>query len=67
MYGIDHRLITAYHSSANGLVEKTNKEVSKALKKFTKGAYIAWNEWMPLVQMSLNKAIKEKTGSAPFC
>ena len=66
MYGIEHRLITAYHSSANKLVERTNKEVSKALKKFSEGTYTAWNEWMPMVQISLNKMISKRTGSAAF-
>ena len=33
MYGIDHRLITAYHPCVNGLVEKKNKEISRGLKK----------------------------------
>ena len=66
MYGIDHRLTTAYHPSANGLVERKNKEVSRALKKYTDGTYAAWNEWLPLVQMSLNKAISQKTKSTAF-
>ena len=26
LYGIDHRLITAYHLVANGMVERENKE-----------------------------------------
>jgi hypothetical protein len=39
IHGIDHKLIIVYHSSANGQVERRNKEVSKALKKFTEGIY----------------------------
>jgi transposase InsO family protein len=66
MYGIDHRLTTAYHPSANGLVERMNKEVSKALKKYTEGTYAAWDEWMPLVQIGLNESINRRTGSTPF-
>ena len=66
IHGIDHRLITAYHPSANGQVERRNKEVSKALKKFTEGTYAAWQQWLPLVQISLNEAISERTGSAAF-
>jgi len=44
MYGIDLRLITAYHPSANSLVKYRNKEIKKSLKKFTEGTYAAWNE-----------------------
>ena len=33
LYGIDHRLITAYHFRADGLVERRNKEVNRSLKK----------------------------------
>ena len=66
LYGIDHRLSTAYHPRANGLVERRNKEVSKTLKKFTEGTYAAWQDWLPLVQISLNEAISQRTGSAAF-
>jgi hypothetical protein len=44
IHGIDHKLITVFHLSANGQVESRNKEVSKALKKFTKGTYAAWQQ-----------------------
>jgi transposase InsO family protein len=57
MYEIDHRLTTAYHPSANGLVERKNKEISRALKKFCEGTYTAWNNWLLLVQLSLNEGI----------
>ena len=66
MYGVEHRLSTAYHPNTNGLVERHNKEVSKALKKFTEGTYAAWNNWLPLIQISLNEAISQRTGSAAF-
>ena len=66
IYGIDHRLTTAYHLSANGLVERMNKEVSRSLKKYTEGTYAAWDEWMPLVQIGLNEGINQRTGSTAF-
>ena len=66
LYGMDHRLSTAYHPRANGLVERRNKEVGKTLKKFTEGTYAAWQDWLPLVQISLNEAISQRTESAAF-
>jgi len=66
IYGIDHRLSTAYHPSANGLVERVNKEVGRALKKYTEGTYAAWDDWLPLVQIGLNEGINQRTGSSAF-
>ena len=61
IYGIDHRLITAYNPRANGGVERANKETSRSLKKFCDGTYVAWDEWLPLVQLSLNEHISRRT------
>jgi hypothetical protein len=66
VYGVTHRLITAYHPQANGTVERKNKEVSKVLKKFMVNATAFWHEWLPLTQMSLNLQINKRTGSSPY-
>jgi transposase InsO family protein len=66
LYGIDHRLITAYHPRANGLVERNNKEVSKILKKRMHGASAHWQQQLPLVQLSLNLRYVERIGSSPY-
>ena len=66
LYGIDHRLITAYHPSANGLVERQNKEVSSMLKKYMEGAFGMWEAWLPTIQLSLNIRFLKRTGSRPF-
>jgi len=66
LYGIDHRLITPYHPRANGLVERTNKEVGRGLKKQLEGAKDCWNEYLPTIQLGLNQRILERTGSTPF-
>jgi hypothetical protein len=36
------------------------------LKKFTERTYVAWQQLLPLVQISLNEAISERTGSVAF-
>jgi len=66
LYGIEQRLTTAYNPRANGLVERKNKEVSRSLKKFIEGAFGNWDDWMPLVQVSLNEAIGARTKSSAF-
>jgi len=66
LYGVDHRLITAYHPNANGLVERKNKDVSQALKKYTEGSFAAWDDWLPLIQLGLNEGINQRTGSTAF-
>ena len=66
MYGVEHRLTTAYHPRANGLVERQNKEVSRALKKYMVGATGEWENWLPLIQLSLNTHTNQRTASKPF-
>ena len=66
VYGIDQRLITAYNPQADGLVERKNKEVGRILKKHLKGAMDQWHTWLPIMQLSLNLKILERTGSKPF-
>ena len=66
LYGIDHRLITPYHPQANGLVERTNKEVSRAVKKAMEGSTGAWEMWLPTVQLGLNVQVNRRTATTPF-
>ena len=42
LYGIEHRLITAYNPRADGLVERKNKEIGRLLKKQMKGSTAQW-------------------------
>ena len=42
LYGIEHRLITAYNPRADGLVERRNKEIGRLLKKQMKGSTAQW-------------------------
>ena len=66
LYGIDQRLITAYHPRANGLVERMNKEVSRNLKKLVDSAYEKWEEYLPTIQMSLNNRFLRRINGTPF-
>ena len=66
LYGIDHRLITAYNPRANGAVERKNKGVSRQLKKMTAGAKDKWQDWLPMIQLALNVNFQQRTGTEPF-
>jgi RNase H-like domain found in reverse transcriptase/Integrase core domain/Integrase zinc binding domain len=65
-YGIDHRIISAYHPSADGLVERKNKEVSRLLKKLMEGNSSNWQYFLPTIQLSLNNTDLTRTGSTPI-
>jgi hypothetical protein len=66
LYGIEPRLSAAYNPRTNGLVERKNKDIGLVLKKFMEGAFGGWDDWLPMVQISLNQAIGKRTGSAAF-
>lgn len=66
MLGIEQRLVSPYHPRANGLVERTNKEAERLLKKILQSDHAHWEKYLPAVQMSLNLRIQERTGSSPF-
>ena len=66
LYGIEHRLITAYNPRADGLVERKNKEIGRLLKKQMKGSTAQWQLMLPMVQLCLNLKELKRTGTEPF-
>ena len=66
LFGLDHRLISAYNPRADGLVERKNKEVKRLLKKFLFNAFGTWELFLPMTQLSLNITTLQRTGSRPF-
>jgi hypothetical protein len=66
IYGIDHRLITAYHPQANGAVERMNGTIQRMLRKFLQAANTNWVAWLPFTQLSVNANVASVTQSAPF-
>ena len=65
-YGIEHRLITAYHPQANGAVERMNGTIQRMLRKHLNAADNRWHAWLPFIQLAINATISTLTGSAPF-
>ena len=66
LHEIEPRLSVAYNPRTNGLVERRNKDISQALKKFIERAYDRWDDWLPMVQISLNQALSRRTSSTAF-
>jgi hypothetical protein len=66
IYGVDHRLSTAYHPNTNGAVERKNRDVSQILRKMCNGTMQQWDEWLPMVQIALNDSISQRTASSAF-
>ena len=55
VFGIQHRLTTAYHPQANGLDERLNQTLANSLAKYAQGNREAWDE--TLQQLRVTTAI----------
>jgi transposase InsO family protein len=63
---IDHRLITAYHPRADGLVEKWVDLTKRTLRKSINADLSSWEKHVPTVQFYLNNKVQSCHGSTPF-
>jgi len=52
--GVDHRLLSAYHPRANGVVERVNGVVLNAIKKSLAGAHNTWPLYGAYIQLAFN-------------
>ena len=64
--GIDHRKITPYNPSANGLAERFVQTSVRAIKKRLEGSNHLWDTHAPQIQLQMNEKIAALTGSTPF-
>ncbi len=58
--GSRHAMTTAYHPQANGLVERTHRQLKDALR--ARGAGVDWPAHLPWVLLGLRSAPKEISG-----
>ena len=66
VFGIDHRLTTAYHPQANGLDERFNQTLVNVLSKFHQINRDRWDEKLAEVVYSYNSAYQESSKHTPF-
>jgi hypothetical protein len=63
MLNITHRQITAYHSKANGAIERFHCRLKDALRAYA--AVATWAEELPRVLLGLCEQPREDTGLSP--
>jgi hypothetical protein len=66
LMGVDSRLTSPYHPSANGAAERTVGLVKTTMNKMCQGNLANWDLHLPVVQMALNNRIHSETGSTPM-
>lgn len=55
-----------YHPECNGLVERLNGTLTRALKKYVSDNPNSWDEFITLVAFSYNNAVHSNIGYCPF-
>jgi hypothetical protein len=63
---IDHRLSSAYTPNVNGLCEKFNDTVGKALRRHAQADPSTWDEHLPWIVLGYNASIQASTRHSPF-
>ena len=66
VFGIKHRLTTAYHPQANGLDERFNQTLVNSLAKFVQDDRDTWDQHLQEVVYAYNTAVQESTKHTPF-
>jgi len=60
LLGVQHHLTTAYHPQANGMVERSHRQLKDALRARLAGT--SWPDHLPWVLLGLRAAPKEESG-----
>lgn len=63
---VDHRLSSAFTPNVNGLVEKFNDTVGRALRRACGRDPTPWHEELPFIVLGYNSTIQTSTKDSPF-
>ncbi len=66
MCGINHRVTSPYHPNTNGLVERFNQTLIRALKKHCEDDPEYWCIWIPFILLAYNCRKHSTTGYSPY-
>ena len=66
MCGINHRVTSPYHPNTNGLVERFNQTLIRALKKHCEDDTEYWCSWIPFILLAYNCRKHSTTGYSPY-
>jgi hypothetical protein len=64
--GIERRVTSPYHPQTNGLTERFNQTLVRALAKHTETEPAHWHEWLPYVLLAYRTRVHSSTGFSPF-
>lgn len=65
-WDIVHRLTSPYHPQANGLVERTNQTLTRALTSKSLSHPHLWDTHLPEILLGMRAAQQESVGYSPF-
>jgi hypothetical protein len=65
-YGIEQRFSTPYHPQTNGLVERMNGTIKRALTKLSANRKGQWNQCLPAVLLAIRSSVQSSTKFTPF-
>ena len=64
--GINHRKTTSFNPTANSIVERSNRNLSAALRHYVQAQSELWEQYLPQIVYALNTSIHETLGTSPY-
>jgi len=62
-----HHIITAYRPQANGLVERFNRTLKHAIRRYSTLHQVSdWHSWLPFIVFAYNNTVHSSTHFTPF-
>lgn len=66
LYGIEHKVTSAYNPRTNGQTERFNQTFVQCIKKHAEDQPERWNEWIPYVIFSYVTKCHSSSGHTPY-